>query len=341
MKTILFLIGFLLVTSLSSDEFTKLDLGNKSSEKTPWRLERINFYFENDLFFNTDNAYTAGLKLSSVYFVPKTKNLFEKIPFIYDEKNAHYISMGIAQQTYTPTDKKASKLIVNDRPYAGWTYFEYGVHESSGDELDSLIIQLGIIGEYSGAEYIQKNVHSIRGIDTPNGWDNQLNNELGLNLMYQHKWRFVPDTVYGVQSNFIPFVEGNLGNIRTEVKTGMLMRFGWNPIEDFGSSSIDIGGENGIPIRTNCLCPIYQPWSFTFNLALAGKAVARNIFLDGNSFSESHSIEKEHLVGYTSVGLSVRYHHYALDYILTDFTKQFTAEKSDHKYGSLLFSYVY
>jgi len=60
------------------------------------------------------------------------------------------------------------------------------------------------------------------------------------------------------------------------------MRFGLSPIADFGSSSIDIGGENGIPIRTNCLCPVHEPWSFTFNL-----------------------------------------------------------EEEDHKYGSLLFSYVY
>ena len=67
------------------------------------------------------------------------------------------------------------------------------------------------------------------------------------------------------------------------------MRFGLSPIADFGSSSIDIGGENGIPIRTNCLCPVHEPWSFTFNLALAGKVVGRNIFLDGNSFSDSHS----------------------------------------------------
>lgn len=340
-NVILLLVAFLFTTVLSSDELPKLDMGNENIETTPWKVERINFYFENDLFFNTDNEYTAGLKLSSVYSVSKAESLFEKIPFIHEKSNAHFVSMGITQQIFTPTDTKASELVIDDRPYAGWLYFEYGVHESSVDELDSLVIQLGVIGECSGAEYIQKSVHGTRGIYSPNGWDNQLNNELGLNLIYQHKWRLVPDKVYGIDSNFIPFVEGSLGNVRTEFRTGMLMRFGWNPIEDFGSSSIDISGENGIPVRTNYLCSVSQPWSFTFNMTLAGKAVARNIFLDGNSFSESHYVKKENLVGYTSVGVSIRYRHYALDYIVTDFTKQFTAEKSDHKYGSLLFSYIY
>jgi len=339
MQYILLLVAFFLQMSLlNAQELKKLDFGNKD---IPWRLERINFYFENDLFFNSDSKYTSGLKLSSVYFVPLADKFFEKVPFLYDESKAHFVSMGIAQQIFTPTDTIASELVVEDRPYAGWLYFEYGVHQSSGTELDSLSIQVGVVGAYSGGEMAQKTVHSLRDIPIPNGWDHQLNNELGVNLNYQHKWRIVPQKIYGIESNFIPFVEGSLGNVRTELKTGMLMRFGWNPIADFGSSSIDIGGENGIPIRTNCLCPVYQPWSFTFNLAFAGKAVVRNIFLDGNSFSSSHSVAKEIFVGYTSIGFNVRYNHYAFDYILTDFTKQFKLENHDHKYGSLLFSYVY
>lgn len=338
MKIILLLLSLLLSTYLSAAELKELDLSKKS---LPWRLERVNFYFENDFFSNADAKYTSGAKLSAVYFIPEADSVFEEIPFINDKSKAHFVSMGIAQQIFTPINTNESELVQNERPYAGWLYFEYGVHESTGSELDSLTIQVGVVGEYSGAEATQKAIHSLRKIDSPNGWDNQLNNELGINLNYQHKWRFVPKKVYGVESNFIPFVEGSLGNIRTELKVGTLMRFGWNPIEDFGSSSIDIGGENGIPIQNSCLCPRYEQWSFTFNVTLAGKAVARNIFLDGNTFSRSHSISKEAFVGYTSLGLSMRYKYYAFDYISTDFTKQFSVEQGDRKYGSLLFSYVY
>ena len=76
--------------------------------------------------------------------------------------------------------------------------------------------------------------------------------------------------------------------------------------EDFGSTSIDEGGENGIPIRTKCLCPASTPWSFTFNLAAGGSLVARDIFLDGNTFTDSYSVEKNILKGYGSYGFSSR-----------------------------------
>ena len=118
----------------------------------------------------------------------------------------------------------------------------------------------------------------------------------------------IPKPIYGIESNFIPFLEASLGNVKIRATAGALMRFGLNPIEDFGSSSIDVGGENGIPICTNCLCPTYKPWSFTLNIALAGNVVMHDIFLDGNTFGESHSVEKE---------------------------------KDNHGYGSILFSWLY
>jgi len=58
-------------------------------------------------------------KLSSVYFVPEADTLLEKIPFIYDKNSAHFVTIGIAQQIFTPTDTNLS-------------------------------VQIGIIGKYSG-----------------------------------------------------------------------------------------------------------------------------------------------------------------------------------------------
>ena len=242
---------------------------------------------------------------------------------------------------YTPKNVYTSALIKDDRPYAGWLNFEYALHQSSAQELNSLILQVGVVGEISGAEQTQKLIHKLIGNDEPQGWGNQLNNELGINLTYQHKWRYVTKNYNGFEGNFVPFVEANLGNINTSAGGGILMRFGKSPIQDFGSSSIDMGGENGIPIRTNCLCPQYEPWSFTLNFSLAANAVARDIFLDGNTFSKSHSVDKENFLLYGSYGFSARYEHYALDYIVTMTTKHFKEEDSGHDFGTVLFSYLY
>lgn len=328
----------IIATLLFADATPQVDI--ERSDDT-WRLERTNFYFENDIFLKTDTQYTAGWKLSNVYFLPHVDSDLLKIPFLFDTKKAHFISVALAQQIYTPEDLNVSEVIVNDRPYAGWLYVEIGLHQSSKDELDSLSLQLGVVGKLSGGEAVQKGSHHILGSEAPKGWSHQLSNEVGLNLSYQHKWRFVPDDFFSMSSNIIPFVGGTLGNVRTEATGGFLMRIGLNPIEDFGSSSIDVGGENAIPIRANCLCSEARQWSFTFNLSASLKAVAHDIFLDGNTFKKSHSVEKENFIMYNSLGFSARYEHYAFDYIVTVSTQHFSARNSDYKFGTLLFSYLY
>ena len=46
-----------------------------------------------------------------------------------------------------------------------------------------------------------------------------------------------------------------------------------------------------------------QAASFYATLVLCGSAFAHNIFLDGNTFRDSHSVDKEELVGQMIVGL--------------------------------------
>lgn len=306
-----------------------------------WRQERTNIYFDNDIIVNTDSQYTEGLKISNVYFMPEVESDFLKIPYIHDDKKAHFLSFGLVHQMYTPADINESKLIVDDRPYAGWFYLEMGLHQSSKSELDSLVLQFGVVGKASLAEKIQKEVHRFIGSDMPQGWDNQLNSEIGINLTYQHKWRYVMKSSSKIEGNIIPFVEANVGNIRTSAGGGILMRYGWTPVEDFGSSSIDTGGENGIPIRSDCLCPRYEPWSFTLNFSLGTEAVAHDIFLDGNTFTQSHSVQKENFIFNGSIGFSARYEHFAIDYTLSSSTRHFKQEPNIHKFGTLLVSYLY
>ncbi len=328
---IILFIGFFVHANSSELSSAALD--------TPWRLERSNFYFENDVFSQTDSQYSAGWKLSNVYFAPASD--VEKLPFIADANKIHFVSIGLSLQIYTPNDLNVSEVILDDRPYAGWLYLEVGLHESSQIELHSFVVQVGVVGKLSGGEATQKVIHRIIGNDAPMGWDNQLRNELGVNLMYQHKWRYTPHMFLGLESNIIPFVSASLGNVTTDVNSGAIMRFGWNPIVDFGSSPIDIGGENGIPTRSNNLCSKHEPWSFTFNFSASGQAIAHNVFLDGNTFNGSHWVEKENFIAYGSYGFTARYKHFVFDYINTATSKHFKEESSGHNYGTILFSYLY
>lgn len=331
----LFFASFIVAGTLPNKEF------KEDSSQSTWDLQKTNIYFDNDYFLGTDAQYTDGAKLSNLYFIPRVESSFLKIPFIHDDKKSHFVSLAVAQQIYTPDDTEESKLIIDDRPYAGWLYVEFGLHQSSETELDSLLVQLGMVGQASLAEQTQKAAHKIIKNENPAGWDNQLSNELGVKITYEHKWRYVLKQDNAIQTNIIPFLRASLGNVQTSAGSGVLIKYGWNPIQDFGSSPIERGGESGIPIAPNKLYGIHQPWSFTFNLALEANLIAQDIFLDGNTFLDSHSIEKENFLLNVSYGLSARYKQYALDFIITMSSKHFRKENSGHNFGTLLFSYYY
>ncbi len=249
-----------------------------------------------------------------------------------------YVTVALTNQIYTPSNTNETLLIKNDRPYAGWTYIDVGVHKSSKDTLRSIYLLVGMVGPVSGSEFFQNSIHSSTGSQKAMGWDNQLNNELGVNLRYVHKSRFVPNEFLGIQSAIIPFAQGELGNISIKATAGVSARIGWNIPKDYGVSSIDIGGEDGLPVYVKML---NSHWSFSFNFSAAGSAVARDIFLDGNTFTDSHSVDKKPFVAYYSFGLTARYKSFAVDFIETKNTKKFEEEKQGHGVGTIVVSWLF
>lgn len=311
------------------------------SVQEEWELYRFNLYFENDLFSITDSQYSSGEKFNFIFRVDNPQSSFYDLLILDYGNEDVYMSFSLANQIYTPEDLSKTGLIAEDRPYTGWTYAEMGLHKSSNTHLRALYLQVGFIGPYSKSEEIQKTIHEITDSEPPMGWSNQLNNELGINLRYIHKWRFQPDTFYGIGTSFIPFVEGDLGNVSIQASAGAHMRIGWNIPQDFGVTSLDTGGEVGIPIKNGYKEMLNRNWSFSLNFNGAGSFVAHDITLDGNTFSSSHSVEKNNFVGYLGYGFSLRYRHFILEYIKNINSKKFKQEKKAHAVGTAVASWVF
>lgn len=66
-----------------------------------------------------------------------------------------------------------------------------------------------------------------------------------------------------------------------------------------------------------------------------GRAVRRDIFLDGNTFADSHSVEKKNFVGDLSAGVSVNYRNTKLAYAFVYRTKEFSGQDDGQVFGSL------
>ena len=313
------------------------------------------FRFENDLFAGTDRNYTNGIKLSWISpdltrfrdsdVLPEWgKRIVNRLPYSQVEGLQRNIVFSIGQNMFTPEDIHARELIKNDRPYGGWLYGSAAFHNKNYRHLDTFEIQAGFVGPLSLAEEAQDLVHDLRGIDQANGWDNQIKNEPGLDLIYEHKDRILtPISLSGFGFDAITHYGAALGNVFTYANAGMELRLGWNLPTDFGTSLIRPGGETNAPADTQD--PRYHQVGHGFSLhgfaAVSGRMVFRDIFLDGNTWRDSHSVDKEFLVGDLVCGVSLIVDSVKVSYAQVLRTKEFAGQDSNHYFGSISISYTY
>jgi lipid A 3-O-deacylase len=293
--------------------------------------------FENDVFSGTDNNYTNGLRLgwlSSESQVPEfAKKASDKLMPLSAGGNKR-ISFAIGQNIYTPSNKTSQDLVVGDRPYAGWLYGSAGIVADTPNSLDTMVITLGMVGPSSQAEGAQKFIHRSMGSSSPKGWNNQLHDEPGVILTYDHKWRNMYQvSSHGIGFDATPSMGFNLGNINTDASIGGMLRLGYDLPTDYGPPRI----LPSLP-GSDYFVPTKQLSGYLF-AGLDCKAVARNIFLDGNTFEDSASVNKEVLVGSAQVGVAMVYHQLRVSYTQIYMTKEYTTQQKGENFGAVTVSY--
>ena len=85
-------------------------------------------------------------------------------------------------------------------------------------------------------------------------------------------------------------------------------------------------------------------WEFYGFIGANGRGVAHNIFLDGNTFANSHSVDKENWVYEFQAGILARYKKCQLSYTFTrrsrEFSPNFDSDGGRHDFGSVAFTYL-
>ncbi|MEQ8288618.1 MAG: lipid A deacylase LpxR family protein [Gammaproteobacteria bacterium] len=333
-----------------------------ADDEPPHESWTFSFGLENDLFANTDRFYTNGIQLNWIspeleyfedlkwirdreLFSQQLKQLIGLLPYSDDPTRQRHFSFSLGQKIFTPENIQTRTLQRNDRPYAGWLYGDIGFHTKNKRRLDTYTIQLGLIGDISLGEQAQDLVHAIRDIDKANGWDNQLENELGFALVYDHKRRLFRRNDFYKDLGFDTIVHagGSLGTVFTNLTAGAEFRLGWNLPTDFGSALIRPAGNTNAP--TDARDPRYeqgkQSLSVYFFAATNGRVVLRDIFLDGNTFSDSHSVDKKTLVGEYILGSAISYRSFKLSYAQVFRSREFDQQRSGQSFGSVSISYTY
>jgi hypothetical protein len=192
-------------------------------------------------------------------------------------------------------------------------------------------IHTGIVGPSSGGEKMQRFIHKILESAEPMGWDNQLKDEILLQIYYSMRVRaFRTGADKGLGTELIQKANLGGGNVYTYAGFGFLVRAGWNIPMDFGGSSSrpGVGSEPGL----------WRTKGFGFNVFASAnvQTVLRNLFLDGNTFKDSHRVDKYLFTGDASVGVSLRVWNFTLRYEQVYWTKKFKTESGAHSFGKLM-----
>ncbi len=149
-------------------------------------------YYENDYFCGQDRHYTNGFKfswlsgdLSDWGQKGWRQSFIDHLPFVNGPDTQKNFGLAFGQFMYTPQDISRVPPDPADRPYAGWSYLELTFIAKTEKVMDSLSIQAGMVGRASQADEFQRTVHKWLNDEEPMGWDYQLQNEFGLNLVYE------------------------------------------------------------------------------------------------------------------------------------------------------------
>lgn len=292
---------------------------------------------ENDLLAGSgDKFYTSGSQITYFDVDARTPRVIQMVAdkwLGFDVGNATLTSFTMGQKIFTPQDIRIASEQFGDRPWAGWLYGTVGLANVYKDHVDQFGITLGIVGPWSGSEHTQKFIHKyVSESPKPMGWDNQLHTEPGLVLSWDRRWpvwREISWKGYGLQ--FEPSVSFALGNIYTYGGTGMTVTFGPNQhvVQDTPprlSPSLPGTGYFDVPDTG---------WSWYLFSGVNGRVVARNIFLDGNTFRDSYSVDKKILVGDANAGLAFTLGDTRIAYTLVYRTKEFDGQDDPSIFGSV------
>lgn len=358
-----------LVVAFALIVLTAFPLAASAAEKFPppdrlgLRFEAVVVSFENDKFFaGSDRHYTQGGRLTFLYNAdaksPLTRTarrvLSEAAKLLGDERLDRTrpigaddtpeiardpeafaaLAVSLGQDMFTPNDTESPGLIADDRPYAAWLYVAQAFHIAGGKRdaqghvyrETSFIAELsvGVVGPSALGQEFQNGWHDIINVPRSQGWDNQLRDEPGVNLAFEWRQRLR-------QNDWIDLVPRTalvLGNVATHLSVGGSVRFGPNLPDDFGHDLIRAGSGN-----------VARPTGFSPYVFVSAdvRAVARNIFLDGNTWQDSHSVRKRPVVADLSAGFAFNWPRFRLIYAQNYRTKEFYGQPKRDVFGSVSF----
>lgn len=322
------------------DDPARLDLAPEPDARSAWELRRVTAYWENDGAFikplgDTDRHYTNGFKLDVAFDPHFSRETVERIapPSSWTDPR---IAVGfvVSQHIYTGRDIQLAQAPPDERPWAGYLYFGAYLQRATDRVHDHFELDVGFVGRETGAEFVQETVHqAFPGQDTPQGWDRQLSHEFTINVRVQRSWRTERAEIGRFELDAVPRLGFDLGNVFVRANADMLFRFGVHLPDDFGPGRImDYADATGG-------WSAEHDWGVYAYARPGIRAVAHNLFLDGNTFADSPSVDSLPFVAELTLGLAGRWGSWEAGYSITLMTHEFENQGSSDSHASIFIAW--
>lgn len=312
----------------------------------------INVRVDNDLFGGReqDQGYSNGILITAVSpnlldyeddpCLPRlARGLSNHLDWLslgeFDQLN---MVAGIGQALYTPDNKGATELIADDRPYAAALLVTIGYNARRDNRLRTSHLRLGMVGPSALGHEVQDRWHDIIDVEKFNGWDNQLRDEPVFQLVHERMRRYdlaQPRVVNGLGQDLITHWGGALGNFGTHANVGAEWRMGWRLPDDFGSTPLRPAGENTAPPTSGSSD---RRWAGHAFVTFDARWVLYDITLDGNTWKDSHSVDKRWFVADAGIGVAITKSDWKFALARYLRTREFDGQTERPVYGSFTIS---
>jgi hypothetical protein len=285
---------------------------------------------ENDKFVlpQTDKHYTQGLHFQLLWPDGEVPLPLKPLSWLPDFglTNGHKYGVRAGQNIYTPRRTETKALQKDDRPYAGWLFAGFlrqnrGRGPGNLPTLDHWEINLGVVGPYSLADNTQIWFHGLIEVDEPNGWRYQIKNEPALLLIGRRTLRLA-DTgpPHAWRAQWLGAGEINLGNVETSLRVSTEGRFGHNLPDEFALN---------YPVA----------WGWYLFGGISARLVGYSLFLDGNTYTDSHHVDKDTFVPAARGGVMFELQRAEIGFTYNFVVREFKKQEDSDAYATLTFTY--
>jgi lipid A 3-O-deacylase len=266
---------------------------------------RINY--ENDFFAAFDRDYTQGILIEKVH---PGLSRFPLMKILWHPGNsAIKYGLAIEHNAYTPDDIGAYNIQYGDRPYAGVLLLKSFLISDDFERKQRISVSFstGVVGPAAGGEQMQRTIHHWISYMQPEGWHNQIQNDLVLNYQVN-----LEKQIYQFNHLFLLSLYGSarVGTLSDKVSGGFNASLG--------------------NFKSPFVCPDLSrhafQWYVYFNLT--GNGVAYDATLQGGLFNHSSiytipNAEISRLTLQDKFGLVLIFRSLYLEYYRTGSTEEF------------------